>query len=213
MSQKRTDLRLPKHVLKCVHVLAGQLPGTPLVGILGKKLNRFAVGDAIPDLTFVIDVDAATARARLLRRVRPVQALDRMEQEPPEFYQRVTEAYRELARREPRRVILINGSPSAEQVEAETWRIVSSGSPLSTTACSSGSDDTKPRSGGKRCRLTFCSKQPDVAETPSTKTLCNPKFSGPSRARCETPEHPNQRQNNSCIIKASRRFKTNGFVP
>jgi dTMP kinase len=32
---------------------------------LVKKLNAFAVGDCIPDLTFVLDIDRATAQSRL----------------------------------------------------------------------------------------------------------------------------------------------------
>ena len=61
-----------------------------------EQLNAFAVGVCRPDITFVLDVDVATARARMLRRVRPVGAPDRMEQEPVEFYERVCAAYREL---------------------------------------------------------------------------------------------------------------------
>jgi dTMP kinase len=90
-----------------------------------EKLNNFAVGTERPDLSFVLDVDVATARARMLRRVRPVQALDRMEQEPLEFYERVSEGYRELARREPVRIRLLDGSRSPDEIEDEIWREVS----------------------------------------------------------------------------------------
>lgn len=90
-----------------------------------EKLNDLAVGDTRPDLTFVLDLDVATARARILRRVRPTQALDRMEQEPPEFYERVGEGYRELARREPARIRLLDGSRSPDEIENEIWREVS----------------------------------------------------------------------------------------
>jgi dTMP kinase len=90
-----------------------------------EKLNDLAVGDTRPDLTFVLDLDVATARARILRRVRPTQAPDRMEQEPPEFYERVGEGYRELARREPARIRLLDGSRSPDEIENEIWREVS----------------------------------------------------------------------------------------
>ena len=90
-----------------------------------EQLNRFAVGDCRPDVTFILDVEVATARARMLRRVRPVDAPDRMEQEPVEFYERVCAAYRELAKREPDRVHLIDGSRSVDEVESEIWRLVS----------------------------------------------------------------------------------------
>ena len=87
-----------------------------------EQLNRFAVADCRPDITFILDIDAATARSRMLRRVRPVGAADRMEQEPAEFYERVCAAYRQLAAREPERVQLVDGSRSADQVEAEIWQ-------------------------------------------------------------------------------------------
>src|SRR3954471_23566971 len=38
-----------------------------------ETLNAFAIGDARPDVTIVLDVDVETARQRMLRRVRPVQ--------------------------------------------------------------------------------------------------------------------------------------------
>jgi dTMP kinase len=82
-----------------------------------ERLNAFAVGDCIPDITFVLDIDAATAKSRMQKPRRP----DRMEQEPAEFYERVREAYRELAAREPNRVVLINGLHNADQIENEIW--------------------------------------------------------------------------------------------
>src|SRR5262245_8568279 len=75
------------------------------------RLNAFAVDDCIPDVTFVLDVDAATAESRM--RHAPRKA-DRMEQQPPEFYQRVREGYGQLAAHEPGRIVLIDGSRDAE---------------------------------------------------------------------------------------------------
>ena len=84
-------------------------------------LNRVAVGDCVPDLTFVLDVNEETARARL-EKPRPA---DRMEQEPAEFYERVRAAYRNLSSAEPNRVILINGSRAADEIEEEIWSVLS----------------------------------------------------------------------------------------
>jgi len=89
------------------------------------RLNDFATGAARPELTIILDLDIATARARMLRRVRPAVALDRMEQEPLEFYERVSEGYRALARREPARIRLLDGSGSADEIESQIWREVS----------------------------------------------------------------------------------------
>ena len=86
-----------------------------------QRLNAFAVGDCVPDITFVLDVDAATAESRMQREPRKA---DRMEQQPAEFYERVREGYRELAIHEPKRIVLINGSRGADEIEKEIWAIV-----------------------------------------------------------------------------------------
>jgi dTMP kinase len=91
-----------------------------------KRLNAFVVNDCVPDITFVLDVDAATAALRMQK---PRKA-DRMEQQPAEFYERVREAYRELAKREPKRVVLIDGSHDADEIEQEIWQLLRSRFPV-----------------------------------------------------------------------------------
>jgi dTMP kinase len=83
-----------------------------------ERLNTFAVGDCRPDLTFVLDVDAATAQSRMQKSVRRP---DRMEQQPAEFYDEVRKAYRELANREPERVVLIDGAQSVDEIDNQIW--------------------------------------------------------------------------------------------
>jgi dTMP kinase len=91
-------------------------------------LNALAVGDCIPNVTFILDIDAASANSRMQEPRRP----DRMEQEPAEFYERVREAYRELAAREPNRIVLINGACNAEEIENEIWETLCSRFPALT---------------------------------------------------------------------------------
>ncbi len=93
-----------------------------------QRLNAFAVGDCIPDVTFVFDIDAATAKMRMQKPRRP----DRMEQEPEEFYERVREGYRELAAREPNRVVLIDGSRDEDEIEKQIWEVLCSRFPALT---------------------------------------------------------------------------------
>src|SRR5256886_15314483 len=80
-----------------------------------ERLNAFAVGDCIPNITFVLDIDAGTARSRM----QGPRRTDRMERQPAEFYESVLEAYRGLATRDPNRVVLINGSRGADVIENE----------------------------------------------------------------------------------------------
>jgi dTMP kinase len=83
-----------------------------------ERVNAFVVGDCVPDITFVLDVDAATAESRMGREPRKA---DRMEQQSAEFYERVREGYRELAAHEPKRIVLINGSREQDEIEIEIW--------------------------------------------------------------------------------------------
>src|SRR5437870_13737013 len=87
-----------------------------------ERLNAFAVGDCVPDITFVLDVDAETARSRMQQ---PRRA-DRMEQQPSEFYEQVREAYRDLVRHEPDRITLIDGSREADEIENDIWKTLCS---------------------------------------------------------------------------------------
>ena len=88
-----------------------------------ERLNAFAVGDCVPDITFVLDVDAATAESRMQHQLRKA---DRMEQQPAEFYERVREGYRDLAAHEPKRVVMIHGSGDADEIEKQIWKRLSS---------------------------------------------------------------------------------------
>jgi len=87
-----------------------------------ERLNSFVVGDCLPEVTFILDVDAATAKSRMQKPRRP----DRMEQEPEEFYERVRQAYRDLAAREPKRVVLLDGGRNADEIENEIWKTLCS---------------------------------------------------------------------------------------
>jgi dTMP kinase len=87
-----------------------------------ENLNAFAVGNCIPDLTFVLDIDRATAQSRLGNRKK---IRDRMEEESDEFHEHVIRAYRELAKNESKRVVLIDGRMSIDAIENEIWRTIS----------------------------------------------------------------------------------------
>jgi dTMP kinase len=94
-----------------------------------RQLNAFAVGDCVPDISFVLDVDLETARERMKGPRRP----DRMEMQPDEFYEQVIEAYRTLAKTESKRVALIDGSQSVQKIETQIWETLAKRFPQLTT--------------------------------------------------------------------------------
>ena len=92
-----------------------------------ERVNAFVVGDCTPDITFVLDVDAATAESRMRREPRKA---DRMEQQPAEFYARVREGYNELAAGEPKRIVMVNGSGDVDEIEKQIWETLCSRFPV-----------------------------------------------------------------------------------
>ncbi len=84
-------------------------------------INRFAIGDCVPDLTLVIDLDPSIG----LERARGRELFDRMESQSLKFYRRVRQGYLDLAKREPNRVKIIDGSQNIEVVERQIWELVS----------------------------------------------------------------------------------------
>ena len=83
-----------------------------------KSLNAFAVGDHVPDLTFVLDIDRGTAQSRLGNRTK---IRDRLEEESDAFHMRVIQAYRDLAKNESKRVVQIDGRLSPDAIEQQAW--------------------------------------------------------------------------------------------
>ena len=88
-----------------------------------ERVNAFVVGDGVPDITFVLDVDAATAESRMQHELRKA---DRMEQQSAEFYERVREGYRDLAVHEPKRIVMIDSSGDVDEIEKQIWKTLSS---------------------------------------------------------------------------------------
>ncbi|MBM3843510.1 MAG: dTMP kinase [Verrucomicrobia bacterium] len=79
------------------------------------QINRFAVGNVMPDLTVVLDVPEEVSLARLKRRASGLP--DRMERQNVEFYRKVREGYLVLARGLPERFLLLDGTQSEDVIE------------------------------------------------------------------------------------------------
>jgi dTMP kinase len=80
-----------------------------------RALNAIATGDLVPDRTLLLVLDPAAGRARLAGRD---DQPDRLEAEDEEFFGRVADAYRELARAEPERIRIIDAGRAQAEVLA-----------------------------------------------------------------------------------------------
>jgi dTMP kinase len=86
------------------------------------RINRFAVGNVMPDLTIVIDVPEKVSLARLKQRASDLP--DRMERENIDFYRKVREGYLVLAKGMPERFVVIDGTKTEEAIEKKIWEEV-----------------------------------------------------------------------------------------
>lgn len=82
-------------------------------------INRFAIGNVMPDVTVIIDVPTEVSINRLKQRTTDLP--DRMERENIDFYDKVREGYLLLAKNMPDRVILVDGTKSVAQVAKTIW--------------------------------------------------------------------------------------------
>lgn len=85
-----------------------------------ETINRFATGGMEPNLTIVLDVDWYTAQERL----DGGDVADRLEANPREFFERVREAYRELTRRHPSRMVSLDGMRSENAVFKNVQEVI-----------------------------------------------------------------------------------------
>lgn len=80
-----------------------------------RDLSLWATDGALPDVTVLLDLDPAAARARLDADDKP---FDRLEAEKAEFHERVRAAFLELAASEPERFLVLDASLPADDLAA-----------------------------------------------------------------------------------------------
>ncbi len=82
-------------------------------------INRFAVGNVMPDLTIILDIPAELGFKRIETRTSDLP--DRMEQESIDFYRAVRDGYLLLARSLPSRFMVVDGTRPKEEVSQDIW--------------------------------------------------------------------------------------------
>ena len=89
------------------------------------KLNAHAMGECVPRLTLLMDLEVQAGRERLARRNQDQKTTsDRIEREAVEFHERVRAGFLAMARRWPDRIKVINVMREPDVVAAEIWEHV-----------------------------------------------------------------------------------------
>lgn len=96
-------------------------------GVLGgvapdliRAIEAHAVAPTFPALTFVLDVLAEEG----LKRTEARGALTRFDAEHASYHVKLREAFQEIAKTEPARCVLMDGSRSPDDIAADIWRTV-----------------------------------------------------------------------------------------
>ncbi len=82
------------------------------------QLEKLAIGETRPDLTVILDLDPRTGLSRAKSRRGEQLDADRFEGEALAFHQRIREAFREIAKREPARCLVIDAAQPVDAIAA-----------------------------------------------------------------------------------------------
>ena len=87
-----------------------------------QRINQFATGGLMPDITLLLDLSAADGALRMQARYAANgEQKDRFEREHFSFHERVREGYLTLAKDAPERFCVINAKRNEDEVFGEIW--------------------------------------------------------------------------------------------
>jgi dTMP kinase len=88
-----------------------------------REMNDLAIQGVMPDLTFLFDLPVETSKARTTAG-RGRGPADRIEQRSIAFFERVRMAFLRLAKDHPERVVVLDATRSAGELEQDIWETV-----------------------------------------------------------------------------------------
>jgi dTMP kinase len=88
------------------------------------SLERLTVGEFMPDLTLILDIDPEEGMARANARRAEGEEADRFEQEQLMLHDRVRQGFLDIAEEEPERCVVIDASQPEQVVAENIWEAV-----------------------------------------------------------------------------------------
>lgn len=89
-----------------------------------RSLNRYAVGNCIPDMTILLDLPPEEGFKRTAQRPETAGQHDRIEAEALTFHHRVRQGFLEIARAEPQRVKVVSALAAAKDIHQQIVELV-----------------------------------------------------------------------------------------
>ena len=86
-----------------------------------ETINTIATIGLKPDVTYIVDVPVEIGLDRLHNGTK-AEDIDRLESEDIDFHKRVRTGYLELAKKEPERVVVIDGTKSVEEIHQDIMK-------------------------------------------------------------------------------------------
>ncbi len=87
-----------------------------------RSLEKVVVGNDMPDLTIILDVNPEIGLARVQQRG---EGTNRFEAESLDFHRQLRAAYRDITEQEPERCALIDANNTEDVIAVRIWKIVS----------------------------------------------------------------------------------------
>lgn len=111
------------HIVLCDRYLDSSLAYQGYARNLGIEfvlsINQYATMH-MPDLTFYIDLDPSIG----MKRIKGRSKYDRLDQETTQFHNKVRQGYLELVRLYPKRIVMINGNDSIENITNQILKMI-----------------------------------------------------------------------------------------
>jgi dTMP kinase len=85
------------------------------------SINKIATTFLDPDISFLIDIDYKEA---LTRRKIIGKKVDRIEQKKIKYYKSVSDGYREIANKDKKRFVILNGMESIDEIHLKILKII-----------------------------------------------------------------------------------------
>lgn len=87
-----------------------------------RNINKFAVGDLMPDLTFYLDIEPERGLARIA--ASGSREINRLDLENLDFHRKVREAYLLLAKEDPERIVTLDADRPVSLLEQDMIRVL-----------------------------------------------------------------------------------------